>query len=182
MWWWEGQLNMAQPHIVSCFLSPLCFSCYSRSSSCHSMISTGLTFLKNLKLILYFQRHQALKWLRIMALFLILETKAIRDVTVPEVRREVKMIPIYSLDHPLKYWCKWYYFQLMNEVANWLGSSLRLADEASTQVVSSDFKLNIPSITAYCLQSLLLPRKSMKEINIWLVSSVFVLDKKCGKR
>lgn len=67
------------------------------------MISTGLTFLKNLKLILYFQRHQALKWLRIMALFLILETKAIRDVTVPEVRREVKMIPIYFLDHPLKY-------------------------------------------------------------------------------
>lgn len=53
-----------------------------------------------------------------MALFLILETKAIRDVMVPEVTKEVEMIPTYSLDHPLKYLCKWHHFQLMNEVAN----------------------------------------------------------------
>lgn len=61
--------------------------------------SIGLTYLKNTKLILYFQRHQALKWLTTMVLFLIYETKAIR-VSVSGVEKEVKMIPTHSLGYP----------------------------------------------------------------------------------
>jgi len=93
---------MAQPCIVSCFLSPICFSCYSRSSSCHSLLHSAY-FFEKYETNPVFPEASSFEVLKIMALFLILETKAIRDVTVPEVRREVKMIPIYSLYHPLKY-------------------------------------------------------------------------------